>query len=225
MNNPNNLVQTQSPLIKRGFNDQLAYDPNAYPSPNAPQPGGHNYNDALYGNAKRIERDLYIQKLIQQQQQQQQQLQQLQQQQQQKQQQQQQQLAAQQTPQHQQQLQRTFTNPFMNPNADRRTPDTYGPPRAALEKHMSDYEDIYNLTMLSKSLPPNMGEETAAAAAAAAATAAGYRRPMSPLRYESNSQNPAMPLRYTPNYLEVSAWGDSHRYSVASILEVFKMYF
>ncbi|XP_021693856.1 putative mediator of RNA polymerase II transcription subunit 26 isoform X3 [Aedes aegypti] len=200
MNNPN-LVQSQSPLIKRGFNDQLAYDPNAYPSPSAQS--SHNYNDALYGNAKRIERDLYIQKLIQQQQQQQQQLQQLQQQQQHKQQQLQ---ALQQTP---QQQQRAFTNPFMYPNAttDRRTPDTYGPPRAALEKHMSDYEDIYNLTMLSKSLPPNMGDEAAAAAVASGA----YRRPMSPLRYEQqNSQNPAMPQRYTPNYLENSPAQQQH---------------
>ncbi|XP_053683471.1 uncharacterized protein LOC128733725 [Sabethes cyaneus] len=198
MNNPN-LMQTQSPLIKRGFNDQITYDPN--------------YNDAIYGNAKRIERDLYIQKLIQQQQQQQQQLHQLQQQQKQ-----QQQLAMQQTPpqhhqqqqqpqqqqhQHQQQQlqqQRQYTNPFMHPNADRRTPDTYGPPRAAMDKHMSDYEDIYNLTVLSKSLPPHMTDEAAAAS--------GYRRPMSPLRYEA--QNSAMPLRYTPNYLENSPAQQQH---------------
>ncbi|XP_055526416.1 uncharacterized protein LOC129719072 isoform X3 [Wyeomyia smithii] len=192
MNN-SNLLQTQSPLIKRGFNDQMAYDPN--------------YNDAIYGNAKRIERDMYIQKLIQQQQQQQQQLHQLQQQQQQKQQQ--QQLAMQQVSpqqqqqqQQQQQLQRQYTNPFMHPNADRRTPDTYGPPRAAMDKHMSDYEDIYNLTVLSKSLPPpNMADETTAASG-------GYRRPMSPLRYEA--QNAAMPQRYTPNYLENSPAQQQH---------------
>ncbi|XP_062557360.1 uncharacterized protein LOC134222215 isoform X5 [Armigeres subalbatus] len=215
MNNPN-LVQTQSPLIKRGFNnDQLAYDPNAYPSPNAQS--GHNYNDALYGNAKRIERDLYIQKLIQQQQQQQQQLQQLQQQQQHKQQlqalqqqQQQQQTAPQ--PQHPQQQQRgAFTNPFMYPNADRRTPDTYGPPRAALDKHMSDYEDIYNLTMLSKSLPPNVGGSGGGGGEDVGNASTAYRRPMSPLRYEANSQNPgAMPQRYTPNYLENSPAQQQH---------------
>ncbi|XP_058449352.1 uncharacterized protein LOC131429277 isoform X4 [Malaya genurostris] len=175
--NPN-LMQCQSPMIKRGYIEQPPYDPN--------------YNDAIYGNARRIERDLYIQKLIQQQQQQQQKLHQLQQQQQQKQL---QQLAMQQSPQHQQQ--QRLTNPFMHPNADRRTPDTYGPPRTAMEKNMSDYEDIYNLAVLSKSLPPNMPEEVTGSA--------GYQRPMSPLRYDNNNQqNPTMPMRYTPNHLENS---------------------
>ncbi|KAL9692877.1 hypothetical protein quinque_012162 [Culex quinquefasciatus] len=182
---PDSSFMQQSPQIKQQPQQQhLGYDPNAYPSPGGAGGGQTVYNDAIYGNAKRIERDLYIQKLIQQQQQQQAQLQQLQQQQQV--QQQVQQLAMQQTP------QRAFTNPFMYPNADRRTPDTYGPPRAALDKHMSDYEDIYNLTMLSKSLPAE--DQTPSAATAAA----GYRRPMSPLRYDGQN----MPMRYTPNYLE-----------------------
>ncbi|XP_038104797.1 uncharacterized protein LOC6032089 isoform X5 [Culex quinquefasciatus] len=183
---PDSSFMQQSPQIKQQQQQQqhLGYDPNAYPSPGGAGGGQTVYNDAIYGNAKRIERDLYIQKLIQQQQQQQAQLQQLQQQQQV--QQQVQQLAMQQTP------QRAFTNPFMYPNADRRTPDTYGPPRAALDKHMSDYEDIYNLTMLSKSLPAEDPTPSAATAAA------GYRRPMSPLRYDGQN----MPMRYTPNYLE-----------------------
>ncbi|XP_039445396.1 uncharacterized protein LOC120425072 isoform X7 [Culex pipiens pallens] len=182
---PDSSFMQQSPQIKQQPQQQhLGYDPNAYPSPGGAGGGQTVYNDAIYGNVKRIERDLYIQKLIQQQQQQQAQLQQLQQQQQV--QQQVQQLAMQQTP------QRAFTNPFMYPNADRRTPDTYGPPRAALDKHMSDYEDIYNLTMLSKSLPAEDPTPSAATAAA------GYRRPMSPLRYDGQN----MPMRYTPNYLE-----------------------
>uniref|UniRef100_A0A182UB54 PH domain-containing protein n=1 Tax=Anopheles melas TaxID=34690 RepID=A0A182UB54_9DIPT len=74
---------------------------------------------------------------------------------------------------------------------DRRTPDTYGPPNSAIDpKHMSDYEDIYNLTMLSKSLPAS-AMEAAAGGGSVAAGGTTYKRPSSPLRYEGNGAFPA----------------------------------
>ncbi|XP_049297635.1 uncharacterized protein LOC125771260 isoform X2 [Anopheles funestus] len=150
---------------------------------------------AIYGDPKRIERDLYIQKLIEQQQQQQQLNAAKQQQQQQ---QQQQNLGIQSSPMHGQVLRSTpgaGTNPFLYPSNDRRTPDTYGPPNAAIDpKHMSDYEDIYNLTMLSKSLPSNAAGPMEGMGGEGGGTVAGgtcYKRPSSPLRYESNGAFPA----------------------------------
>uniref|UniRef100_A0A4Y0B2D4 Pleckstrin homology domain-containing protein n=1 Tax=Anopheles funestus TaxID=62324 RepID=A0A4Y0B2D4_ANOFN len=87
------------------------------------------------------------------------------------------------------------TNPFLYPSNDRRTPDTYGPPNAAIDpKHMSDYEDIYNLTMLSKSLPSNAAGPMEGMSGEGGGTVAGgtsYKRPSSPLRYESNGAFPA----------------------------------
>uniref|UniRef100_A0A182M4T4 PH domain-containing protein n=1 Tax=Anopheles culicifacies TaxID=139723 RepID=A0A182M4T4_9DIPT len=149
---------------------------------------------AIYGDPKRIERDLYIQKLIEQQQQQQQ----LNAAKQQQQQQQQQNLGVQSSPLHGQVL-RTApgtagTNPFLYPSNDRRTPDTYGPPNAAIDpKHMSDYEDIYNLTMLSKSLPSNAAGPLDGMSGEVGAGTGGttYKRPSSPLRYESNGAFPS----------------------------------
>ncbi|XP_053666181.1 uncharacterized protein LOC128715324 [Anopheles marshallii] len=148
---------------------------------------------AIYGDPKRIERDLYIQKLIEQQQQQQQ----LNAAKQQQQQQQQQHLGIQSSPLHGQVLRSTpgaGTNPFLYPSNDRRTPDTYGPPNAAIDpKHMSDYEDIYNLTMLSKSLPSNAAgpiEGMAGEGGGAVPGGTSYKRPSSPLRYESNGAFP-----------------------------------
>uniref|UniRef100_A0A182PQ73 PH domain-containing protein n=1 Tax=Anopheles epiroticus TaxID=199890 RepID=A0A182PQ73_9DIPT len=142
---------------------------------------------AIYGDPKRIERDLYIQKLIEQQQAQQ------------KlnasKQQQQQQQGMQSSPMHGQTMRSTpgaGTNPFLYPSNDRRTPDTYGPPNSAIDpKHMSDYEDIYNLTMLSKSLPPNAMEAGGGGGGVGTAGGTSYKRPSSPLRYESNGAFPA----------------------------------
>ncbi|XP_050072656.1 uncharacterized protein LOC126560744 [Anopheles maculipalpis] len=146
---------------------------------------------AIYGDPKRIERDLYIQKLIEQQQQQQQLNASKQQQQQQ-----QQQLGMQSSPLHAQKLRSTpgaGTNPFLYPSNDRRTPDTYGPPNAAIDpKHMSDYEDIYNLTMLSKTLPSNAAGQMDGMISEGGGMAGGtsYKRPSSPLRYDSNGAFP-----------------------------------
>uniref|UniRef100_A0A182WK54 PH domain-containing protein n=1 Tax=Anopheles minimus TaxID=112268 RepID=A0A182WK54_9DIPT len=66
-------------------------------------------------------------------------------------------------------------------------------PQAIDPKHMSDYEDIYNLTMLSKSLPSNAAGPLEGMATGEGGVAAGgtsYKRPSSPLRYDSNGAFP-----------------------------------
>lgn len=138
----------------------------------APQKFTDDYNQSIYGEKiTDRERELYLQKMLIQQQQQQQ-VQQLQQQQQ------------------QQRYTPSMSNtlPFNYQSAERRTPDTYGPPRQGQERrNFSDYEDIYNL----------------AAQTNQQIDAGTYRRPMSPVRYNNNTQIPNMPMRYTPNYMEV----------------------
>lgn len=103
---------------------------------------------------------------------------------------------------HQQQLQQqqkylANTLPMSYNSSDRRTPDTYGPPRAnaADRRTFADYEDIYQLGKAGQVMPqiaqsqqpPEVGT---------------YRRPLSPTKYDSNIQVPSMPQRYTPNFLE-----------------------
>uniref|UniRef100_A0A182JM62 PH domain-containing protein n=1 Tax=Anopheles atroparvus TaxID=41427 RepID=A0A182JM62_ANOAO len=93
---------------------------------------------------------------------------------------------------------------------DRRTPDTYGPPgNAGIDpKHMSDYEDIYNLTMLSKSLPSNAapagGPLEGGGATGATGGGASYKRPSSPLQYGINGAFPPFKANsvYTANPFE-----------------------
>ncbi|XP_052859647.1 uncharacterized protein LOC128266898 [Anopheles cruzii] len=159
--------------------------------------------NAIYGDPKRIERDLYIQKLIEQQQQQQQQQQQSQLNASKQQSAQQAALGMHSSPLHGQIMRGGTsgpgTNPFLYPNSDRRTPDTYGPPNSAVDpKHMSDYEDIYNLTMLSKSLPAN------GAAPLEAVTGGVYKRPSSPQRYTAGVFQPYVTnAPYNGNQFEV----------------------
>ena len=85
-------------------------------------------------------------------------------------------------------------------NAERRTPDTYGPPRGTNpqdRRTFGDYEDIYQLGKAGQVMPqiaqsqqpPQLDNGT-------------YRRPMSPTKYDGNIQIPPMPQRYTPNFLE-----------------------
>lgn len=105
---------------------------------------------------------------------------------------------------HQQQLQQqqkylANTIPLTYNSAERRTPDTYGPPRANNERRtFGDYEDIYQLGKAGQVMPqiaqsqkPNVDNGS-------------YRRPMSPTKYDPNMQIPTMPQRYTPNFLEQS---------------------
>lgn len=94
---------------------------------------------------------------------------------------------------HQQQLQQQqkyLANTLpMAYNNERRTPDTYGPSRggAVIDRRvLGDYEDIYQLGKASA------GHQTLDI----------YRRPGSPTKYDANMQIPAMPQRYTPNFLE-----------------------
>lgn len=103
---------------------------------------------------------------------------------------------------HQQQLQQqqkylSNTMPVAY-NADRRTPDTYGPGRVNPDRRtFGDYEDIYQLGKAGQVMPqiaqsqqPHMPDNGT------------YRRPMSPTKYDGNMQIPPMPQRYTPNFLE-----------------------
>lgn len=106
---------------------------------------------------------------------------------------------------HQQQLQQqqkylANTIPMSYSNAERRTPDTYGPggpPRTANERRtFGDYEDIYQLGKAGQVMPQ------VAQSQQPPADSGTYRRPMSPTKYDNNIQIPPMPQRYTPNFLE-----------------------
>lgn len=102
---------------------------------------------------------------------------------------------------HQQQLQQQqkyLANTIpMTYNNERRTPDTYGPPRGNVERRtFGDYEDIYQLGKAGQVMPQ------VAQSQQPPVDAGSYRRPMSPTKYDSNMQIPPMPQRYTPNFLE-----------------------
>jgi PH domain len=104
---------------------------------------------------------------------------------------------------HQQQLQQqqkylANTIPMSYNNSERRTPDTYGPPRgvSAERRTFGDYEDIYQLGKNSQVMPQ------VAQSQQPSVDAGTYRRPVSPTKYDGNMQIPPMPQRYTPNFLE-----------------------
>ena len=104
---------------------------------------------------------------------------------------------------HQQQLQQqqkylANTIPMTYNNAERRTPDTYGPPRinAADRRTFGDYEDIYQLGKGGQVMPQIAQSQQPTV------DAGTYRRPLSPTKYDNNIQVPPMPQRYTPNFLE-----------------------
>lgn len=105
---------------------------------------------------------------------------------------------------HQQQLQQqqkflANTIPMSYNNAERRTPDTYGPSRVTNERRtFADYEDIYQLGKTSQ-IMPQIAQSQQPPPPADAGT---YRRPLSPTKYDGNIQIPPMPQRYTPNFLE-----------------------
>jgi hypothetical protein len=96
---------------------------------------------------------------------------------------------------HQQQLQQQqkfMANTIpMSYNNERRTPDTYGP---SARRNFSDYEDIYQLGKAQ--VMPQIAQQQQPP------IDMGYRRPLSPTKYDSNMQIPPMPQRYTPNFLE-----------------------
>lgn len=89
-------------------------------------------------------------------------------------------------------------------NAERRTPDTYGPPRHStnlINRSLGDYEDIYNMQHSKQLL---MAQQAVQQSVVKQPTVdLNYRRPVSPTRYDPNIQIPVMPARYTPNFLEV----------------------
>jgi hypothetical protein len=102
---------------------------------------------------------------------------------------------------HQQQLQQqqkylANTMPMAYNNAERRTPDTYGP---SARRQFGDYEDIYQLGKNGGQVMPQIAQQQQPAHDMA------YRRPMSPTKYDNNMQIPPMPQRYTPNFLEQAA--------------------
>lgn len=104
---------------------------------------------------------------------------------------------------HQQQLQQqqkylANTIPMSYNNNERRTPDTYGPPRinAADRRTFGDYEDIYQLGKAGQVMPQIAQSQQPPVEAGT------YRRPQSPTKYDNNIQIPPMPQRYTPNFLE-----------------------
>lgn len=75
------------------------------------------------------------------------------------------------------------------PNIERRTPDTYGRSKPdQLDRHFSDYEDIYNL---GQQMGHTMQETST------------YRRPMSPPIANNNKYIPNMPENYIPTHFEV----------------------
>lgn len=100
---------------------------------------------------------------------------------------------------HQQQLQQqqkylASTLPMSyNNNAERRTPDTYGPSRRNhFQQPTTDYEDIYQLGKAQ--VMPQIAQQQQPVDA--------YRRPVSPTKYDANMQIPPMPQRFTPNFLD-----------------------
>ncbi|CRK88821.1 CLUMA_CG002668, isoform A [Clunio marinus] len=105
---------------------------------------------------------------------------------------------------HQQQLQQQqkyLANTIpMSYNNERRTPDTYGPPRIDRvsndRRTFGDYEDIYQIGKASSQVMPQVAQSQQPT------TESGYRRPLSPTKYDNNIQIPPMPQRYTPNFLE-----------------------
>lgn len=103
---------------------------------------------------------------------------------------------------HQQQLQQqqkylANTMPIPYNNAERRTPDTYGPGRVGPDRRTyGDYEDIYQLGKGGQVMPQ------VAQSQQPPIEAGTYRRPGSPTKYDNNIQIPPMPQRYTPNFLE-----------------------
>lgn len=102
---------------------------------------------------------------------------------------------------HQQQLQQQqkyLANTLpISYNSDRRTPDTYGPPRATVvdRRTFGDYEDIYQFNKAGQVMPQIAQSQQPPEAGT-------YRRPLSPTKYDNNIQVPPMPQRYTTNYLE-----------------------
>ncbi|KAG5671660.1 hypothetical protein PVAND_001850 [Polypedilum vanderplanki] len=98
---------------------------------------------------------------------------------------------------HQQQLQQQqkfISNTIpMAYNNERRTPDTYGP---SARRNFADYEDIYQLGKAP--VMPQIAQQQQP-------VEMGYRRPLSPTKYDNNIQIPPMPQRYTPNFLEQQA--------------------
>lgn len=98
---------------------------------------------------------------------------------------------------HQQQLQQqqkylASTIPMSYNNAERRTPDTYGPSRRNNHFPTTDYEDIYQLGKAQ--VMPQIAQQQQPVDA--------YRRPVSPTKYDANMQIPPMPQRFTPNFLD-----------------------
>lgn len=104
---------------------------------------------------------------------------------------------------HQQQLQQqqkflanTIPMSYNNSNAERRTPDTYGPSRRN-QFAPTDYEDIYQLgksaTAINQVMPQIAQQQQPVDA---------YRRPVSPTKYDGNMQIPTMPQRFTSNFLD-----------------------
>lgn len=100
----------------------------------------------------------------------------------------------------------------MYPNAaERRTPDTYGRSRQSQgqpqdRRNFSDYEDIYNLAAQQNQVGGYI------VGGGGGVDLGAYRRPMSPVGYDNDiRQNlPNMPLRYTPNFLEVGFVSTPH---------------
>ena len=149
-----------STLAAQRMMQQIRLDNNKSPAVVPRQQMKSPYADPIYGDREKLEREIYMQKLMQ-----------------------------------QHQMQQRATGQF--PNMERRTPDTYGPPRDQ-RRHFSDYEDIYNLSAQHQQQQQQQQQQMPQG------DVGSYRRPMSPVRYNNNNtQNPNMPMRYTPNYLEV----------------------
>ena len=110
---------------------------------------------------------------------------------------------------HQQQLQQqqkylANTVPMAYNNTERRTPDTYGRGVNNERRTFGDYEDIYQLGKNGQVMPQ-------VAQSQQPPNETGYRRPMSPTKYDGNMQIPPMPQRYTPNFLEQQQQQQQHQ--------------
>lgn len=131
----------------------------------------------------------------------------------------------------QQQQQQQSPHPSQNllsiyPNAERRTPDTYGRSRTAYQNHLAQQQQQIKLQQLqqqSQQQPPmghhelpSQGNKNISdyediynlnqsqVSVGSGVDLGAYRRPVSPLGYQNSTRNtPNMPLRYTSNYLEV----------------------
>lgn len=110
----------------------------------------------------------------------------------------------------------------IHPNAERRTPDTYGRSRTAYQNHLAQQQHHMKLQQLHQQVQhaPNSHHDLANTPGnknisdyediynlnqtQVSVDLGAYRRPVSPLGYQNSTRTtPNMPLRYTSNYLEV----------------------